>query len=105
MARRRSAFTLLELLVVIGIIVLLAAILVPVVSQIRMKGYVTTTQAQMQRIAAAVQSYYHDFKAYPGPLANSSLAGWPNAANNKMAMAATVPIDPKMITSTENLTL
>src|SRR5215831_13873706 len=71
----RTAFTLLELLVVMGIIVLLAAILVPVVSQVRMKGYVTTTEAQMQCIAAAVQSYYHDFKAYPGPIANSSLSG------------------------------
>jgi len=97
---KRSAFTLLELLVVIGIIVLLAAILVPVVSQVRMKGYVTTTQAQMQRIAGAIQAYYHDFKSYPGPLANAALNGGPNASTNQMKMAPGVAaIDPTKISS------
>jgi len=100
------AFTLLELLVVIGIIVLLAAILVPVVSQVRMKSYVTVTTAQMNRIATAIQSYYHDFKSYPGPLANSSLVGGQNASNNKMTMGPAAPkVDPTMITSSENLVL
>ena len=103
-------FTLLELLVVIGIIVLLAAILVPVVSQVRMKGYVAVTQAQLQRIATAVQSYYHDFKAYPGPLPNSQLAGWPNSASVNItvdpnAQPQPPQFDPKNITSSENLVL
>jgi prepilin-type N-terminal cleavage/methylation domain-containing protein len=106
-APARNAFTLLELLVVIGIIVLLAAILVPVVSQVRMKGYVTTTEAQMQRIAAAIQSYYHDFKAYPGPIPNSQLVGGatpPNIIpdpNSKNPSTITVA----KITSSENLIL
>jgi prepilin-type N-terminal cleavage/methylation domain-containing protein len=108
--RLPAAFTLLELLVVIGIIVLLAAILVPVVSQVRMKGYVATTQGQLERISAAINSYYHDWKAYPGPLANSQLVGWPNAANNKIPLDTTVnpappTIDATMITSSENLVL
>src|SRR5579862_7526733 len=66
----RRGFTALELLVAIGIIVLLAAILIPVVNQVRMRAYTATTEGEMQRIMTACINYYHDFNAYPGPLSN-----------------------------------
>lgn len=103
---RRPAFTLLELLVVMGIIVLLAAILVPIVSQVRTRAYVAATEAQMRRIMAACQMYYADFKAYPGPLSNSQLVGQPNAGNVRLTDENAGPIPFKnQITSSENLVL
>jgi hypothetical protein len=35
--------------------------------------YGAETQSQLSAIAAAIQEYYNDYKAYPGPLANSQL--------------------------------
>ena len=106
MARRnapRRGFTLIELLVVIGIIVLLVSILVPVVSSVRKRAFATTTQAQMQRLATAIQAYYHDFNAYPGPLPNSQLMG----SSSGSGSASNIPIQGVSlpITSSENLVL
>jgi prepilin-type N-terminal cleavage/methylation domain-containing protein len=109
----RNAFTLMELLVVIGIITLLTAILIPVVSQVRMRGFVAQTQGEMQRIMIACQAYYHDFNAYPGPLANNMLAtNTPAAVDSKLAADPTANPMPKppaftstTITGSENLTL
>jgi prepilin-type N-terminal cleavage/methylation domain-containing protein len=95
-------FTLIELLVVIGIIVLLAAILMPVVSRVRQQSFNTSTQAQMQRIMQACESYYHDFNAYPGPIANANLNGGsapaPLASNSGSSISG-------FVTSSENLVL
>jgi prepilin-type N-terminal cleavage/methylation domain-containing protein len=98
---KQEGFTLIELLTVIGIIVLLVAILLPVVSTVRLKAYVVNTQQQMSVIQAACQSYFHDFNAYPGPIANSSLSGaMPAIPNPKPITGLTGPI-----TSSENLVL
>jgi type II secretory pathway pseudopilin PulG len=98
-----------ELIVVIGIIVLLAAILVPVVSQVRMRGYVAVTEGQMQRLMTACQNYYHDWNSYPGPLANNQVQGNPAGQGQVVHMAAgpnsPVTPDPTKITSSENLVL
>lgn len=99
---RPRGFTLIELMVVIGIIVLLAAILMPVVSRVRQQSFNTSTQAQMQRIMQACESYYHDFNAYPGPVANAQLA---NGAGAQLRIATTAGSKLPPITSSENLVL
>ena len=107
----RKAFTLLEMLVVIGIITLLAAILIPVVSQVRMRAFVAQTQGEMSRIMAACQAYYSDFKAYPGPLANNMIiTDVPPLQDSKIGPdplgGPSAPgFDSKKITSSENLLL
>ena len=63
-----SAFTLVELLVVIGIIGVLVAILFPVISKVRQAAYETDSRALVTSIEGACQAYFQDFKAYPGPL-------------------------------------
>ena len=88
----RRGFTLVELLTVIGIIILLLAILLPVVSQVRVRANVANTQQQMSRIMSACVNYYHEFNAYPGPIADSQLS---NTGIN----------GAKQITSSENLVL
>lgn len=71
---RRSAFTLVEMLVVIGIIVILIAILIPVVGKVQEQARITRTKNTMMGISNAIQLYYNDQKAYPGVLPNSAFA-------------------------------
>ncbi|HYE21143.1 MAG TPA: type II secretion system protein [Tepidisphaeraceae bacterium] len=70
----RRAFTVVELLVVIGIIAVLMAILVPVVGRARIAAQTTASQSQVQKISAGLNGYYHDFNAYPGIVPNSAFA-------------------------------
>lgn len=97
-------FTLVELLTVIGIIILLLAILLPVVSQVRVRANIANTQQQMSRIMSACVNYYHDFNSYPGPLPENQLQGTGQTviANIKDPSGQ---VKPKNITSSENLVL
>jgi type II secretory pathway pseudopilin PulG len=61
---------LIELLVVIGIIAVLLAILVPIVSQVRLSAQTAATQAQLQKINTAITNYFNDFHGYPGLMHN-----------------------------------
>lgn len=103
---RGGGFTLIELMVVIGIIVLLAAILLPVVSKVRTNAYDVSTQSQMQRIMQACQQYFHDFNAYPGPVPNAQLVGAPNPPSVALSIPwqnGGTPVTT--LTSSENLVL
>ncbi len=71
--RFRPGFTLVELLVVIGIIVILIGLLLPAVKHVRLASYGASTSAQIAAISTAIQEYYNDFNAYPGPLPESQI--------------------------------
>jgi type II secretory pathway pseudopilin PulG len=62
-----------ELLVVIGIIVGLIALVLTVIPKVRRAVAIAQTQTQIAALASAIQQYYADFHAYPGPLANNQL--------------------------------
>jgi prepilin-type N-terminal cleavage/methylation domain-containing protein len=66
----RHAFTLLELLVVIGIIVLLLGMLFPVIKKIQYASYSANTQQEISQLENAINQYYATFHAYPGPFSN-----------------------------------
>ena len=66
-------FTLVELLVVIGIIVLLVGILLPVVNGARRSAWNAASQAQLTRLVSAITAYEQDFRAYPGPLSDDQI--------------------------------
>ena len=65
---RHRGFTLIEILVVIGIIVVLIGILIPVVSRAQRAARVASAQALISSIDGAIQSYQRDHGALPGPL-------------------------------------
>src|SRR5436190_18729986 len=63
----RRAFTLIEMLVVIGIIALLIAILVPTIMGSVKRAKKVRTAADMQTIRTALDAYKADFGDYPRP--------------------------------------
>jgi prepilin-type N-terminal cleavage/methylation domain-containing protein len=65
---RPGGFTLVELLVVIAIIAILAGILLPVLSGVKTRAKVKTTQLEMRGLAMAIQAYESDYSRNPaGP--------------------------------------
>ena len=63
----KKSFTLIELLVVIAIIAILAAILMPALSQARERGKTTTCINNMKSFGVAIGAYADDFTTYPWP--------------------------------------
>ena len=74
----RAAFTLIEILVVLSIIVLLIAILVPAAILAERYAYSSATQGDLAAIGQALSMYHTDFNMYP----DSDLCGQGAAAPN-----------------------
>lgn len=62
---KTRAFTLVEILVVVGIICLLAAILFPAFNRVRALGRRTTCASNLRQIGMALNQYAQDYKFYP----------------------------------------
>lgn len=65
---RRRAFTLVELLISIGIIAVLIAILLPVLANARAEARVAQCAARMRQIEQAIQMYVNENKGYLPPI-------------------------------------
>lgn len=59
------AFTLLEVLIVVAIITLLAALLFPVFAHVRESGRRTTCASNLKQISLALTQYAQDYRTYP----------------------------------------
>src|SRR4051812_46089948 len=65
--RSRAGFTLVEMLVVIGIIVLLVGILLPTIMSARRNAEKNAVRMELHTIALALDAYRADFGDYPRP--------------------------------------
>ena len=63
--QRRAAFTLIEILVVLSIIVLLIALLVPAAILAERYAYSSATQGDLAGLSQALSVYHTDFNMYP----------------------------------------
>jgi prepilin-type N-terminal cleavage/methylation domain-containing protein len=73
----RSGFTLVELLVVIGIIAILAGVIIAGVSSALRFAKRTKANTIAEQIATAVQNYYTEYGVYPTADA-AAVGNWPN---------------------------
>jgi prepilin-type N-terminal cleavage/methylation domain-containing protein len=64
-ARHRRAFTLIELLVVIAILALLAALILPVLAQVRESARQTACRSNLRQIGLALDLYRQDYNGFP----------------------------------------
>src|SRR3954447_7484718 len=62
---RRIAFTLIELLIVISIISILAALLLPTLSVVQRKAKVKAAKAEMQNLITAITQYKSSYSRLP----------------------------------------
>ncbi len=63
--RNQKGFTLIELMIVIAIIGILAAIAIPQFSKYRAKSYNTANLADSRNLKTDMESYYAEWERYP----------------------------------------
>lgn len=92
--RRRGAFTLVELLVVISIIGMLIGLLLPAVQQAREAARSNTCRSNMHNLVLGVQNFVTAKGTYPGYCDTLSLQGTASNGNLVMPVSWIVPILP-----------
>ena len=63
--RSDSAFTLIELLIVVAIIAILASIAVPNLLEAQTRSKVSRVKADLRTVATALEAYHGDYNVYP----------------------------------------
>jgi prepilin-type N-terminal cleavage/methylation domain-containing protein/prepilin-type processing-associated H-X9-DG protein len=95
--RMRGAFTLVELLVVIGIIALLVAILLPALNKARQQAILSACASNMRQIAMGMLSYMNDNKGLIPPCTIADT--WPTNGTAKGWFWATEMVGQKYVNS------
>ncbi|MDB4876522.1 MAG: Type secretion system protein [Gemmatimonadetes bacterium] len=91
---RRNGFTLPEILVTVTVVAVLAAVVVPAVTQYVSKGDSPATQTDLTQIRNAITAYSADTRAYPGTFYDlesspSGLTSWKGPYTGATLVGAT----------------
>ncbi|MCK5706178.1 MAG: type II secretion system protein GspG [Candidatus Aureabacteria bacterium] len=70
---KKNGFTLIEILVVVGIILILSSVGLSIASSVTTRGKKSNSRSDIARLEMAVQSYANDFNAYPPNITNAQL--------------------------------
>lgn len=91
--KRSPGFTLMELMVVVAIIAVLAAVIIPNFVHARAQGVTAACESNLRQIATAMELYYADNGIYPssGTVTPALFAGGVAPAENYLGQT---PIDP-----------
>jgi prepilin-type N-terminal cleavage/methylation domain-containing protein len=97
-----SGFSLIELLIVIAIIGILAAIAVPQFASYRKRGYEATLKSDLRNAATAQDAYYAKTQTYKtGALSSGTLLGF-NKSADISSIQATVGTNTFQLTATHS---
>src|SRR5690349_5401440 len=85
-SHRRRAFTLVELLVVIGIVALLVAFLMPALNKARLAAKRVACMSNQHQAFLALCAYAADFREYPCTFSRAYVeANWPSLSGGEVA--------------------
>jgi len=87
----QSGFTLLELIVVLAVLGILAAIAMQQFNIYRNRANDTAMRADLKNAALAMESYYGEFLEYPGSLNAISLVGYRKTSGITLTINVTSP--------------
>jgi len=86
--RRTTGFSLVEIMVVIGIISILSGVILPLIPKAKEKAYFAKSEAEFKSINTALEIYRDEYNSYPGDVSRSLPPGieeflgpgeWPEA--------------------------
>jgi type IV pilus assembly protein PilA len=89
--KQKKGFTLIELMIVIAIIGILAAIAIPQFAAYRVRGFNATAQSDLRNMITAQEAYYADKQTYvaAGDVAGSlSAYGYTRSSNTTATIAS-----------------
>ncbi len=96
--KNEKGFTLIELMIVIAIIGILAAIAIPQFSAYRTRSYNSSAQSDVRNIATAQEAYYVDNSTYTSNTDNLSGASYGFMPSGNVTTAATATATSYVIT-------